>query len=472
MKSGSGGLRLEEFLIGLMIFSWVFSIVELLPGTVSPIIFTPFAALASQLRRLPRLIGYVVSTPVAGSLIFLLLLQAILPFVVSGTSDNPLGNAGRMVAGIAFFVAITGYTSSGTVSFYRGLGMFCVALGVSLLWFLLEISVGDPFVTWRFALYLPLYAGQDAAIAETIRTGLTPFLHLLGYQVAILAPILTVVAASRPFTGRLRLLAALALPVCALSVFFSAQRGALVSICIAVAVLIARLKLRTAARAILPFALLVVPMTLWLSTGVGWRSDLLSTTLLDKVRAEESLSGSVFRAVLQVRALKLIAEHPFGLPVDHKNWVDEGYSVVAEDWSWQAAPDGAIAVHNAYLGPALDFGLIVLIPTVVMMALLLGDLVRLIRSRKVPDFAKDAAAALTLSVVAGAIGLTFILPMTHNAGLLSLEPVSLFVLSQVVLASRPFNGDGRRSSRYAKREPSKAGNVISKGRFAAMGQRP
>jgi hypothetical protein len=159
-----------------------------------------------------------------------------------------------------------------------------------------------------------------------------------------------------------------------------------------------------------------------------WEVTALQIPLLDKFLDPRGWADAELRIRLQVRALELILFNPAGLHAAGLNWLQDGFWHVFAS-SRPGFIQRSVTVHNSYLGPSLDYGWGVLAPAIVMLAFFTRTAWKILRDHdRLPPALRTAA----LAAGAAALGLFYPQAMVHNAGILTLEPVSIFVFALVV----------------------------------------
>jgi hypothetical protein len=342
-----------------------------------------------------------------------------------------VAEAGRVVAGIVALAGLAMYAASRPERLGRLSGMLVLACGISLLWYLAELAVGGPFVAVRAGLYADIYASQDEGIVETIRSGLTPFRHLLGYQLSAFLPLLLVPVLGPRARRRKLLLAAAALTVGLAALVASLQRSALVATMIS-AGMIAWYSRRLGRMVTL--GLVAGALCVAVASEAIRRSDtvavLAESTLFDKLQSQDSKYDSALRGQLQVRALELLWQHPLGLVAADLDWNEVGFRYVYDRmWAVSSEYEKEFAVHNGYLSEALNLGIGFFLVTVLAVGIVFLTAYRVLRRS---SMAPPGEQSLAVGIAATVFGLYSFQAMTHNASIVSLEPVSLVILSLLI----------------------------------------
>jgi hypothetical protein len=424
-------VRLPDLLTALTAACWVFSIVEIPPIPISPIIYLPFALVALGDRDMWLAWRRVRRSRALQWVVGLLALEALLVLVSQDLSYVTVAEAGRMVAGMVALAGLAMYAASRPERLGRLTVMLLVACGVSLLWYLAELAVGGPFVAVRASLYADIYASQDEGIVETIRSGLTPFRHQLGYQLAAFLPLLLVPVLRPRARRRELLLATVALTVGLTALVASLQRSALVATMIS-AGLIAWYGRRLGR--MMTLGLITGAICVAIASETIRRSDtvaaLAESTLFDKLQSQDSKYDSALRAQLQVRALELLWEHPLGLAAADLDWNRVGFRYVYDRmWAVSSEYEKEFAPHNGYLSDAVNLGAGFFLVTVLAVGSVFLTAYRVLRRA---SLAPPGEQGLAMGIAATVFGLYSFQAMTHNASIVTLEPVSLVALSLLV----------------------------------------
>lgn len=429
-------MRLLDLVAGLLVASWVLSIVQIPPIPISPIIYLPFVLLAVADGEMRRAWPRVVRTPAFGWIAALLVLKSLSLVAVGTLSYETFAEVGRVVAGILTLAGLAMYAASRPARLRRLAGILVLTCGISLLWYLAELAVGDPFVSVRNGLYADIYAAHDEGLVETIRSGLTPFRHQLGYQLSGFLPLVLLPLLRARVRRRELLLIVAGLAVGLAALVASLQRSALIAMIIsatAIAWYSRRLgRMATVAVAAGTICVAVAGEAIRRSDTVALLAE---ATLFDKLQSQDSRYDSALRGELQARALELIWQHPLGLVVADLDWNDVGFQYVYDRMRAVSSEyEQGFAVHNGYLGDALNYGIGYLVVTLLAVGCVFGTAYQVLRRGR-DDGRGDQGIALG---VAGTVfGLYSIQAMTHNASIVTLEPVSLVVLSLLIACALP-----------------------------------
>ena len=425
---------LRDLVAAATVFCWVCAIVQIPPIPISPIIYLPFVLLALSDADMWRAWRRVGRHPAFLWIAGLLLLKGLYLAVIQPATYGTVAEVGRLAAGIVALVALGAYAGSRPARLSRLVGSLIVACGISLAWFLAELAFGPPFVPIRMELYADIYAAKDEGIIETIRSGLTPFLHLLGYQLSAFLPLALVPALSRRRTGWL-LLVVPGVAIGLLALVASLQRSALAAFAVAVALMAwyGRRIGRTAGVGLAAAALAAVLAAAAIER-TGAAAVLADANLFDKLQSQNAEYDSALRGRLQVRALELLVKYPLGLVEADQSWSNVGFQYVyhrmrAVSTEYQQE----FAVHNGYLGDALNFGIGFFVVTVLAIGVVFLTAYRVLRQGDAPSGARVWATAIAGTVV----GLYSFQAMTHNASILTLEPVSLVMLALLLAVDAP-----------------------------------
>jgi len=347
-----------------------------------------------------------------------------------GVEYEAVAKSGRIAAAVVMCLSLISYILAAPVLRYRRvLYSFVLLLGISALWFLLEITLVEPFVSFRLRLYADIYESFfQGDEGDFSRSGLSPFLHNLGYQVSFFLSVLFVMQTQVSHgQGRTLRFAALLLGFTAL--YFSAQRSAFFAVAASVAIFFFyRRSLRQGLASLVVLSLVAGGLLAVTSAG-SFETDYLQASVVQKLLRPEYWSEAVFRFELQKRALELIVLHPFGLP-DLGDWVAEGFWPVFAE-SNITSISSPIAVHNSYLGVGLECG-------VPFLALCAWFLIRLLRSchgilTRISEYSGERPL-MAQAVVSGAPGLFILQSSTHNSSLFT-QDISCMVMFSLVVAT-------------------------------------
>jgi O-antigen ligase len=212
--------------------------------------------------------------------------------------------------------------------------------------------------------FLGVQQGSDIGVGERF-TGLAGQANLLGFDMAICFPIGLAVFFGARSTFR-RLAALVIATACVAGLFLSLSRSAIVSLGAMGVFWFARAGLAGSVRYIVPGVILTVALALLAPESVMLRME----SIVDPVsRAED---GSIQSRVGQVEwALRAIASNPLvGVGVlRFIPWAQEQRGGLGQH----------LEVHNAYLGVAVEQGLLGLVPYLALLALTWGDYARCLR---------------------------------------------------------------------------------------------
>ena len=411
------------------LLAWSFHVVQVPPIPLSPLVYMPFAMLAACRAEWRATRGALLREPALLWTLAALALHVALMFVVRGIGYGEIAEAGRYVAGMVLLVTLAAYTASDPARCRRALVTVVLASTASVAWFLVELGVpGAPLVEWRVAMYADIYAAQDESIVETVRSGLAPYRHLLGYPLTAVVPLL-LVPLLRTGTAASRVVPAAGLAVASAGLVLSLQRSALAGALVGAVVLLAGLRSgRALGRAVLVLAA-AAAAAVALTRAVPAMAEVMQGTLLEKLQSREGGSDTVFRLHLQARAVELLVQHPLGLPAADLSWTDVGFRHTYERMRAVAEYEHAFAVHNGYLAPALNYGVGLLVVTLGALAATGAAVLRAVRHDPRDD---PAVRAWGVGAAGSVAGLYSFQAGMHNASIMSLEPVTLASLGCLV----------------------------------------
>jgi hypothetical protein len=416
-----------DVLMALTVATLCYSIVEVPGIPVSPTVWLPFIFAFSARHELRRRGRALVRHPVFALMALTLGALVVVRAVFTESTFEAIADAGRVMSSGFAMGALALYASSTPGRFRRAALTLMVVMAVSLAWFLLELTVVQPFVNWRFALYADLYDQDTTGFVERVRTGLVPYLHLLGYQLAAFVPLALVPLVERRRRRSQQLLGGGGILLAFMALFISSQRSALLSIVLSLGmVLFFTGGLKMALRMALLSLVVVVGADALVRRDMWVRADVGSNQLFEKLVSEEASRDAEFRGRMQVRGLELAFIHPLGLRVAGLSWKEIGFMHVHS--RMEQAPRyavGAIAIHNGYLGTVVEYGLAFLLLVGALLVSIGRMVLRVMRQRAVlhPDL-----QLWTVGVTAAVAGLYIFQAGTHNASFLTLEPASILAL--------------------------------------------
>jgi hypothetical protein len=427
------GWGIRDILMVLTVVSLAYSIVEIPPIAIAPAVYIPIAFLGASLRSMESHGRRLVLSPtflwIAVTMIGVVGVRAL----YTPSSFEVIADAGRTIGYLAALLALALYCAASRTLYHRLLATILVVLGVSILWFLCELLFVNPFVRWRLALYADFYRTAPRYLTlERMRSGLVPYLHLLGYQIAAFVP-LALVPLLDPVRNRRALVPAAATLLAALlAMVISSQRSALAAIlCGAGITLLYARGGRAAVKVGLVALVVIFGADTVLKRDDVWAGNTLPiANIFEKLASVQASRDAQFRIRLQVRAVELIAKYPLGLRVEGRSWGQEGFMHVHS--RMEQAPrynTGEIAVHNGYLGIPLEFGLPFLFATLLFLRALWKTGRRLIVER---EMFSERLRLWIVAVVGTTAGLFAFQVTTHNASFLTLEPVSVLMLALVM----------------------------------------
>ena len=266
--------------------------------------------------------------------------------------------------------------------------------------------------------------GDSTQLNPTLNpTGLASVAAAIGYQLAGLIPIaFTLVFSVRHVGSRLLLSALLLVSIAVL--FFSHQRSAFLGVGIATIFILYHFRQsRTVVITQIVLGLLVLTvLTPTYDAFVDLNRQLTGKSTLyvyDKFRNTEEINP---RLELQVQALKLLIEYPFGLGVVGKTWYD-----VAD----LSAFERPIYVHNGFLGIAVDLGIFSFLWMVYIVVFMMR---RFIRGLQNMPLTHSSYYRWRLGLLASLIAL-IINTLFHNASLFGLERTSTSIYAILVVWS-------------------------------------
>ncbi|MGQ0765576.1 MAG: O-antigen ligase family protein [Gemmatimonadota bacterium] len=423
--AGSSPFAIVDVVAAFLAVTWLISLVEIPPLPIAPSVYGPFILLVAADSRMLTAWERLARSRIVWWLGGFFLLRAGLELATGPFSATNQLAAARVVAALTGLLALASYAASCEKRWRRLLVVSAFVLAISLTWFLLELTVGQPLIVWRAFLYRDIYAGETVLSLDALRTGLSPFVHLLGYQVAFLLPLSAMLAA----TARTKVVGHTAIVLTVLSLLAlaaSLQRSALLASIVALALAAAaapasRIRL---VRVGLVGAVVAGVLALGAARGNETLRVMAEASLAAKLKSGESGRDSRFRVQLQGRAIEVLSKHPLGLRIAGRDWGEIGFmnvhrrtSEVPFDYEVPFAP------HNAYLTDGIALGVASVVAGVIAAVLLLLHAWRVMRS--------TADAAIT-GVAAALIGLLTAQALTHNAGLPTAEPATMLAAALVL----------------------------------------
>lgn len=301
-----------------------------------------------------------------------------------------------------------------------------VTVVLSHLWLLAELYVGEPFMSIRHELYAEPYArGALQDIPPPLATGLTPWVHLLGYQtVFAVAGLLAYCLSGR--RREVRALCQLLLGPVTIAALASSQRSAVLASVLSSLVILGSQHRRSRLLRIVPAAVVGVAL-MGMVIGEGYIAKGDQPWVSEKLTSDRSSLEGTFRLLLQLRALSMVVQYPLGTVYSGVSWEEQGFWYVASNTESGSPYEAGrtIAVHNAYLGDAVRYGVVVLLGCLALLGVVTAECLRLLRSQR--DF--GSGAALFQAIPAATLGLFLVQSMLHNPGILTGEPMSLILLA-------------------------------------------
>ena len=291
-----------------------------------------------------------------------------------------------------------------------------IALSISIVVYLLQ-----------FLGYAEAYTIRDIHLGNTPAppqpTGLSTWAAHIGYQLAGLIPIaFTLVFSVRHVGSRLLLSALLLVSIAVL--FFSHQRSAFLGVGIATIFILYHFRqsrIVVITQIVLGLLVLTV-LTPTYDAFVDLNRQLTGKSTLyvyDKFRNTEEINP---RLELQVQALKLLIEYPFGLGVVGKTWYD-----VAD----LSAFERPIYVHNGFLATAVDLGIFSFLWMVYIVVFMMR---RFIRGLQNMPLTHSSYYLWRLGLLASLIAI-IINTLFHNDSLFGLERTSTSIYAILVVWS-------------------------------------
>ena len=337
-------------------------------------------------------------------------------------------SVGRCVSTIALMASFIYYCASHPSRPNRFLCFVLINLGVAQLWYLGELIVPDvlvPIRTWLYYDQYVLEAFENNVAVSTLttgtRTGLSPQLHLLGYlSCAALGYCLTLVSGSRAGDRELRnwgvfLLLFITIPTVALNMQRSAALG---GICGAALLLASPFKGRFVAKG--PLVGLAVVLVLVVVVPQLYKATDVQLDYQDVTEKFRTADDYRFRIRMQLEAIKLIAQAPFGLEAHGISWDETGLQAAADATGSKATKK--LAVHNGYLNIAMSYGWI----GVFMIVWFLWSVGRAIAVCVThPPVVQGLRPERVVAIAAACFGLLFIQAFFHNSSIFKREPASL-----------------------------------------------
>lgn len=279
------------------------------------------------------------------------------------------------------------------------------------------------------------YTVRDAYFSPTVKhamggirsiltepSGLILSVVLVGYQLSGLIPTLVVIVFTTRHIG-LRIIMTALLVVALVALLLSTQRATALGVTVA-SIFILNF-LRRARFVIIVQLIFIGVLSLTVLTPVlGVLDGLVRQVrgdhlIQNKFRNSEEIGP---RLNLQIQALQLLTEHPFGLMVGDTTWHEE------VDFSETGRSMG---VHNGYLKIALQLGIF---PTLGMVYILLFMMQRFTRELQNMPLTHYSYFRIRLGLIAGLIA-TLISALFHHSSLFDLEPTTWTIYAILVVWS-------------------------------------
>lgn len=453
-------LRLQAWIAALLIFAMVYSIPPIgsisvpIPVIGSLVSSSPVFLLTGLfvLLTLPNLSRHLAALWALPELRWLTVLYVVLGLGMAVNAD--LRGAARLVMGYAVLLTLAAYMVTSPRHLRWVVSSLLVALLISHLWFALEMSVGDPFTSWRQTLYAKLYASRPDYYVQAIRTGLVPARHLLGYQSCVAVVLLFAGGLTLPSRWK-RILIWTALSSVIVTMLISLQRSAALASLVGALLLLRRQWLQRRRVG----SLLVVGVVVLLSLPfyqLDWLRPFGGISLEEKLLSDAALGDVSFRLRWQLRALELIVQNPFGLRVSGVSWAEAGF------WhAYYQFPDLPLlgstvksqSVHNGYLNYSLEYGVVFLLGVLAFLYCLTRTCLRLLRwgyrTGVLPAYLVNA-------IPAAALGLFFPQAMLHNASILTRDPPSVIIFASLLALEVARRGEQKAADVAEARESTRA----------------
>lgn len=358
--------------------------------------------------------------------------MVLVDFLAIGFNYETVSSAARLAAGFTFVACLAQYVSIGRRNVIFVLGASVLVMGFSSLWYIAELAIAEPFRSLRFGLYEVIYSGKDSIehIEEFSASGLAPFVHSMGYQICVLLVVSILGFLLRSRLGALRAFgfrgACLAFALVGMvAVEFSSQRSAVLAVAISV---VPALAYGGSLRRLLPAFFLIAAFAL---AVVGLKqADMADSTrylqgvrAIDKLLSTEVWEDNLYRVELQVEAVRVICAYPLGLLLHGEKWEEVAFKNGSK--SDITDPQGnMLAPHNGYLTVGIKYGVLFFFFSLLWVCLVLRAAWRLLRVRSV-----DSVWIIGASLV---LGLFTVQTMTHNGGVLNMEPACLAAFGMLV----------------------------------------
>jgi hypothetical protein len=450
-----GTRRICLGILYIAIGSWVFSIpampfVNISPQTLFPILSLFFVGLLPDGRsaiKKSRLLFIWATGVVIGVLIELLF--------------NSGGSGAKIVkplSGALFVLAVNVYREKKLVSDQNILNFVGLCCVTSVLWFDLEMTLQQPFQLLREKIYQKIYFADESSniVYANLRTGLTPFTHMLGYQIAFAIPICISTIVNR----RNAALGLVGILICILGLHLSGQRSALLASLLGSTAVVRRFPISRYG-IVFASALSAVAASFGIASLVSQNffSNILTIgqlPVLEKTIDSESLQDGLFRLKLQLRALELIALHPFGTIAHQVDWQLDGMVHVLNSMPEISVSvfekDGQfteIAVHNGYLVNGLKYGVFYLGIVCFVLWSTTNNLVHCCANSKMFQWDTNHSK---FSVF---ISVCLVQSLFHNGSFMSFEPISLLVLSMCLPLELTVRSLARTENRAKQGNPAR-----------------
>ncbi len=349
-----------------------------------------------------------------------------------------VGSVGRVVSrgcASAFFV---GYMFSRPRGWRFFLATTLIVLGICQAWYFLELTLQQPFTGARAWLFRDIYlldafkANLDPiAFGVRLRTGLVPYLHLLGYVscgAGVLAAGQLLLRPASQGTSR-TLWPAVQLLISALVIMLSQQRSAALGLVVGAVFIAGSGRQRKSAFQAIAVLFVVVAI------GWGLLSFLQSATMqrapeTGHLSFQDKLQNANdygLRLRMQLEAIKLILQCPLGLAASGVDWNEAGLAVAAQDANVSLTKE--LSVHNGYLSYGLQFGW----PGIVLVITFLWQTARIVLAmRRLSRFVYDDQAFWSIVIGGAIVGLFFVQAMFHNSSIFKREPTSLVLFCVMI----------------------------------------
>lgn len=342
------------------------------------------------------------------------------PFYFDGVNGDTIRTGLRTLMMFWAVLSLAAYVAASSINLRHAILVFAACLWFSQLWYAGEIVLGEPFVSLRIRLYSSHYAAFPDLI-DTMRSGLAPFLHQLGYQSCAASSILLCLSLMHP-SAFIRWLCLTASAFMIAVMMTTAMRSPVLACLLSTGICLAMLHRRLpGGKSVL--ALSLVFAVAWaVYNAANWLTPMGTVHIADKLDVAGAGGDILPRLRVQWNTLLLLFSNPLGLT--GQQYFEEAFWVIFSDPS--AVDIGAMSVHNGYLSGSVTYGLAFLVVCVGFLISFTHGLLTSLRALAMKP-CLSLNDILQAAILCAAVGLYYPQAMLHNASIMTQEPTSMLI---------------------------------------------